>query len=140
MSVEEYISCTPRYTDAASSWLTRESEYAFSIWFNPGQNLSLEDLALMIETDWYSIRPKTCYYTLTIYIQRLFICGQGYSRQDLPKHRAAVVLKDRETFIVAWLARSNVQQANTTLTFMDIHTIRGSYERPTKGAGSCTIQ
>ena len=98
----DYISCTPRYTDAAGSWLTNESLYAFSIWFNPRQDLSLEDLAKTIEKNYHMLMsPRAHFYA--IHIVRFAICGQDYPRQDLPNYRAADILRDKETFNAAWV-------------------------------------
>ena len=102
-----YISCTPRYTDAAGSWLTNESLYAFSIWFNPSLDVSLEDLAQTIEADWRMLmRPRG--YRYSIDILRFAICGQDYSREDLPTYRAADILRDKETFNAAWVIKTRL--------------------------------
>lgn len=103
------LSCTPHYTDAAASWVTQDSQCAFSVWFNPAQGLMLEDLAKTIEqhaiemADIQSQNAPGAKVKLNIQIQRFAIRGQLYARQYLPNYKAGDVLKDKEAFnVLVW--------------------------------------
>ena len=103
------LACTPRYTDVAASWVTQESDHAYSLWFNPSQGLSLEDLARTVEahardlTQLLAQNSPMARVNLDIQIQRFTIRAQVYARQYLPNYKAADVLRDRETFnVLVW--------------------------------------
>ena len=103
------ISCTPHYTDAAATWVTQDSQTSVSIWFNPAQSLTLEDLAKTFEqqarelVDLQSQNAPGAKVKLNIQIQRFTIRGQVYARQYLPNYNARDVLKDKEAFnILVW--------------------------------------
>ena len=102
------LSCIPRYTDASASWVTQESQVAYSLYFNPAQGPTLEDLARAIENHAREMTKLLAQNSpistnLDIQVQTFTIRAQVYARQYLPNYRAGDVLRDREGFnVVVW--------------------------------------
>ena len=104
------VGCIPRYTDAAACWVTQESQVSYSLYFNPAQGSTLEDLARTIEDHAREMTkiasqntPHGVRTNLDIRVQTFTIRGQVYARQYLPNYRAGDVLREREGFnVVVW--------------------------------------
>ena len=102
------LSCIPRYTDAAACWVTQESQVSYSLYFNPAQGPTLEDLARTIENHAREMtkiasQNSPVKANLDIQVQTFTIRGQVYARQYLPNYKAGDVLRDREGFnVVVW--------------------------------------
>lgn len=96
--VDSVIACTPHFnSDAEKPWVVQEGIGVISVWMHPESNMTLEDLANLVESFASSqVDQRMVYYSGKV--RNATFRGQIIVREQMASHFARDYIRDGEKF------------------------------------------